>query len=182
MNWVDWIILAVLAASVIAGLFKGLIRTVFSLAGVIVGFVAASRESGGVAAVCENWMRPEAAQVCGFVAVFLGVVIVFALAAWLLRKILEGLSLKWLDRLLGAGIGFVRAALILGVAALVVESAGSVGAVRQSVTYPYALEAGRLLLNFVPESTLDRLDWKAVRDRVERVRENLPEVEIPREI
>ncbi len=182
MNWIDWVFLAVLLVSMIAGIHRGLIRTVFSLAGVIVGFVAASREGGGVALVCENWMRREAAQVCGFVIVFLAVVVVFALVAWLLRKILKGLALSWLDRLLGAAIGFVRAALILGVAALVLESTGPAGAVNQSLTYPYALEAGRLLLNFVPESTLERLDWKAVRDRVNKVRENIPSLETSREI
>jgi membrane protein required for colicin V production len=182
MNWVDWVFLVVLLASVLAGIHKGLIRTVFSLAGVVVGFVAASREGGGVALVCQNWMSREAAQVCGFVIVFVGVVVVFALAAWLLRKILQGLSLSWLDRLLGAGIGFVRAALILGVVALVMESAGPLGATKQSITYPYALEAGRLLLNVVPESTLERLDWKVIRDRVNQVRENLPQLENAPEI
>lgn len=181
MNWIDWVFLAVVLVSVLAGVVKGLIRTVFSLAGVIVGFVAASREAGGVALVCENWMSHDAAQVCGFVIVFLGVVIVFGLAAWLLRKILKGLSLSWLDRLLGAAIGFARAALFLGVAALVLESTGPAKAVKQSVTYPYALEAGRLLLHMVPESTLERLDWKAVRNHVKKVRENLPALETSRE-
>ena len=61
MNWVDWIILAVVAASVLAGLLKGALRTVVSIVGLVVGFVAATRESGAVGMVLARWMPEPAA-------------------------------------------------------------------------------------------------------------------------
>ncbi len=41
MEWVDWIILAVLAVSVLGGMAQGFFRTVCSLAGLILGVVLA---------------------------------------------------------------------------------------------------------------------------------------------
>ena len=113
-------------------------------------------------------MPSAAAGAAGFVVVFLGIALAFTLAAWLLRKLLEGLSLSWLDRFLGGGLGLVRAAAILGVLAVAIEGAGSFPAAHRSVTYPWALEAGRWLLNAVPPDTLERLDWDALKQRVPR--------------
>ncbi|MAF26498.1 MAG: CvpA family protein [Gemmatimonadota bacterium] len=166
MNWVDLVILVILGVSLVAGIIRGVVKTVFSLAGVFAGFVLASRESGAVAMVFENWMPEKAAGVVGFLAVFVVVAAIFALVGAVLRKILEGLSLSWVDRTLGAVFGFLRAALILGLLSLLVEGAGSLGAARESVTYPWALWGGEFLLELVPEETRDRFDWDELMDRV----------------
>jgi len=164
MNWVDWIILGVTAASVFAGLMRGAVRTVFSIVGIGVGFVLASRESGAVGLVLARWMPEPAAAAAGFLFVFLGISLVFSLVAWLLRRALQGLSLSWLDRLAGAGFGLLRAAVILGVLALAVEGLGGLAATRHAVTYPTVLATGQLLLRLIPEETRERLDWDKLRE------------------
>ena len=166
MNWVDWVILGIVGASVIAGLFRGAIRTLFGFAGVIVGFLVASRESGAVGMVLANWMREEVAAVLGFVLVFAGIAIVFALTGWLLRTFLVKIFLGWVDRTLGLFLGFVKAAVIVGVLALAAEATGLVPERRDSVTYPWALEAGRILLRWIPEDTVHRLRLDDIRKRV----------------
>ena len=166
MNWVDWIILAVLAASTLAGLVRGAVRSIFSIVGLIAGFVVASRESGALGMVLTRWMPESAAGPLGFVLVFLGIALAFSLAGWLLRSILKTLLLGWLDRALGVVLGFVRAAAILGVAALAVQGAGSFPAARESATFPLALEAGRILLGLIPQETLERLDWDELKGRI----------------
>jgi len=164
MNWVDWMILAVTAVSVFAGLMRGAVRTVFSIVGIAVAFVMASRESGAVGMVLARWLPESAAAVAGFLFVFLGIALVFTLVGWLLRKLLQGLALSWLDRSAGAVLGLLRAGAILGVLALVVEGRGGMAATREAATWPLALGAGRLLLGFIPEDTLDRLDWDRLRE------------------
>jgi membrane protein required for colicin V production len=166
VNWLDWVILGIVGIAVLGGMVRGAVRTIFALAGVIVGFLVASRESGAVGMVLTRWMPEPAAGAVGFVFVFLGVTVIFALAAWLLRKVLEGLLLGWADRVLGAGLGFLQAAVALGVAALVIEGAGSFDAARQSTTYPLALQSGRILLDAIPEETLERLRWDELREKI----------------
>lgn len=166
MNWVDVVILAAVTIAVVAGLFRGAVRTVFSAAGIVVGFLVASRESGAVGVLLERLVRPELAAVLGFVAVFFGIAVAFTLAGALFRKVLSGLMLGWLDRIAGAALGLLQAAVALGVLALVVEGFGSFPAARSSVTYPYALEAGAVLLRVIPQDTLERLRWDRLRDRL----------------
>lgn len=158
MAWVDVIILGIAGTSILFGLFRGAIRTVFSIVGVVVGFLVATRESGAVGVVLSNWMPERTAAVVGFLFVFLGIAVVFALVAWLLRKLLEGLALTWIDRLAGGIFGFLRGALIVGVFALVLEAL-EVKVPDDSISYPWALGVGEWLLEIVPEDTLDRLDW-----------------------
>jgi len=164
MNWVDWIVLAITAASVLAGLMRGAVRTVFSVVGIAVAFVAATRESGAVGMVLARWLPDPAAAAAGFLFVFLGIAFVFTLLGWLLRKLLQGLALTWLDRTAGAALGLLRAAVIVGVLALATEGLGGLEDAKRAVTWPVALGAGRWLLAFVPEETLDRLDWDRLRE------------------
>ncbi len=59
MTIVDWIIVAVLAGSVLAGIVQGFFRSVFSLGGVILGLMLArmelrARRGSGAAAGCTT--------------------------------------------------------------------------------------------------------------------------------
>ena len=62
--------------------------------------------------------------------------------------------------------GFLQAAIALGVGALLVEGFGSFDAARDSSTYPFALQSGRILLGAIPEDTLERLRWDELRDTI----------------
>lgn len=166
MNWLDLILLAIVGSSVFSGLMKGAVRTVFSLAGLVVGFLVASRESGALALILERWMTTKLAAAVGFVLVFLGIGLAFALAAWLLRNALEKLSLSWLDRAAGAALGLLRGLVIVGVLALAIEGLGGFGATRSSATYRYALRAGWMLLRAVPAETRERLRWESLEQRI----------------
>jgi membrane protein required for colicin V production len=177
VNWVDWVILAIAGAMIFAGLLRGAVRTVLSLAGVVVGFLVASQESGAVGMVMERWMPEPAAAVVGFLFVFVGVAVVFALVGYLLRRILEGLQLGWADRVLGAGLGFLEAGVALGVAALVVEGFGSFEAAHDSKVYPYALQSGRILLGAIPDDTLERLRWDELRETIPELLEAVKDAE-----
>jgi membrane protein required for colicin V production len=162
----DWILLAIVGASLLAGLLRGAVRTVFSLAGLVVGFLVASRESGALALVRERWMAKPLAGAMGFVLVFLGIGLAFALAAFLLRATLDKMSLTWLDRLAGGALGLLRGLVIVGVIALALEGLGGLRASDRCVTYRYALRSGWLLLRAVPEETRMRLRWDALEQRI----------------
>ncbi len=166
MNWVDWILIAIVGASFLAGLWRGAVRTVFSLAGLAVGFWLAAKESGALALILERWMSPSVAAAVAFLFVFLGVGVVAALAGWLLRKALEKMAMSWVDRLAGAAFGLARGLAIVGVLALAVEGVGGFGATRASVTYPWALRSGAVLLGLIPEGARERLHWDELKQRI----------------
>lgn len=160
MNWVDWVILAVAAVSVFAGFMDGLVKTILSLASVFVAFIGASRFALPMGTFLENYMSPKIAHPAGFAVVFFLVLVAFALVGFLIRKALEKLSLSWLDRVLGGAGGLARAAIILGVVAVLVDGFGPFRVTRESITFPYALKSGDVLLSLVPENVKSRLQWK----------------------
>jgi membrane protein required for colicin V production len=178
VNWVDWVIIATAAFSVLAGFLDGFVRTVLSLISVLVAFVVASRYSEGVAKFLTKWMQPDLAGPLGFILVFVAVLIVFALLAVLLRQTLEKLSLSGLDRLMGAAFGLARAAVILGLLALVINNFGTFQATGASKTFPYALTSGRILLQLVPEEAKKRLNLKILEEG-DRNRSKDPKAKTP---
>jgi membrane protein required for colicin V production len=151
MNWVDWVILAVIAMSVVAGLFDGFVKTVLSFVGVLAAFFLSPRLAIPIGDFLDGWMKPQFANIAGFVLAFALVLVVFALLTWLLRKALDKLALSWFDRVLGGGLGFVRAAAILGILAVLADIAGGFSAARGSKMYPLALKSGKALVQLVPE-------------------------------
>jgi membrane protein required for colicin V production len=121
IGWVDWVLLALLLLSVLAGLVRGLVFEVLSMLGWVVGWFAALWFAGDVA----RWLplgEPGSKLnfAAAFAACFLATIIAWALAARLVRMLLHATPLTTIDRLLGAGFGFVRGALVLLVVAALV--------------------------------------------------------------
>lgn len=125
MATLDWIVLAVLAASVLLGLWRGLVYEVLSVLNWIAAFVLA------------QWLAPRAAQAlplghageslryaAGFLAVFIGALFAGGLVAWLVRRLVEAVGLRPVDRALGGIFGLVRGAVAVLVLALVVNLTG----------------------------------------------------------
>ena len=121
LNPVDWILLAILLVSVIVGLWRGLVFEVLSLLGWFVAFVAAQMFAPVVGTHLPVGAPGSGSNLAAaFAVTFLGVLIAWALAARLVRALVGASPLSGLDRLLGAGFGLLRGALLLLVIATVV--------------------------------------------------------------
>ena len=114
LGWIDWTLLAVLAVSMLIGLMRGFVFEVMSLAGWLVSWFAA------------QWLAPQAAVyvpigapgstvnfAAAFVACFLASLVVWGLLSRLVRLLVQATPLSIPDRLLGAGFGLVRGAVLL---------------------------------------------------------------------
>lgn len=122
MTWFDYAVLAVLAVSVLIGIWRGLVREAFALGGWVVGVVAGltfAPEAGAL--LPATFATPFARAAIAGVAICLGVLIVFGVAGLLLAKALRLAGLGLADRTLGGVFGFARGALI---SLLVVLGAG----------------------------------------------------------
>ena len=122
MEPLDWVMVAVLAASFLLGAWRGLVFEVLSVISWIAAFLVA------------QWLAPDAAAmlpmagtgeaVCyaaGFILVFIAVVFAGGLLAWLTKKLVEAVGLRPIDRALGAAFGLIRGAVLLLALAVVVN-------------------------------------------------------------
>jgi uncharacterized membrane protein required for colicin V production len=114
MTLLDWILVVVLVGIALSGFWKGAVRIVFGVGGVILGLWLASVASADIAArlvlyVGIDWI----ASVLAWVIPVLTVVGLCVLSGWGVEKTIEAMHLKWLNRLLGAGIAGVAGLVIM---------------------------------------------------------------------
>jgi len=122
MAAVDWIFCAVLLASLLLGLWRGLVFEVLSLCGWIVAFVLAQWWAPVVAEHLPLGDPGDSARyAAGFVIVFVAGAFACGLVASLMRRLVSTVGLRPVDRTLGAAFGLARGALLLLVAAVVVQ-------------------------------------------------------------
>lgn len=154
MAILDWTVLAVLALSVLVGLFRGLVYEVLSVLNWLAAFLLA------------QWLAPQVAQLlplgaasepiryaAGFVLVFIGALFAGGLLAWLTRKLVEAVGLAPVDRALGGLFGLVRGAVAVLALAVVVHLTGLKEGTwwTESMTAGVATAALRGLKPVVPE-------------------------------
>ena len=118
----DWIAVAVLGASMLIGVWRGLLFEVITLMGWVAAFALAQWFSAPVAAwlpvgeVDAPWRYPVA-----FVLTFVVVAFGVGLVASLIRALVKAAGLRPVDRTLGAVFGLARGVLTLLVLAVVVH-------------------------------------------------------------
>jgi membrane protein required for colicin V production len=114
MNWLDIILILVLSFFAFLGWKKGLIRAVLILAGLILGVFIAGRfyVPLGDGLPISN---ATTARIVAFLIIFIAVLAVAIVVAFLLRKTIAAIKLGCADTVLGALFGFVVGAVICGV-------------------------------------------------------------------
>lgn len=120
MTLEDWIIVAVLALSTIGGLSQGIFRSLFSLAGLVVGLAVAAWNYGRVATLLLPFLKNEAVDdTIGFIVIALVIMGIAGLAGTVLHKTFHRMGLGCLDRLAGGLFGFVQGMLLVALCILV---------------------------------------------------------------
>jgi membrane protein required for colicin V production len=111
---VDWVMLAILLASLVIGAWRGLVYEVLSLMGWVAAFVLAQWLAQDVGAMLPMSGASERLRYpAGFVLVFIGVLFASGLLAWLVKKLIKASGLRPIDRALGAVFGVLRGVLVL---------------------------------------------------------------------
>lgn len=113
MNPLDMAFLGILVVSLIYSTWKGLVRDVFSLVGILGGFLVAARFYPYGAVWLKPWVKTDwtaALVACG--VLFLVTFLVVSLLGSLLGRSLKLLKLGWLDRTAGFGFGFLKGLLL----------------------------------------------------------------------
>jgi len=163
MNWLDYAVIGVFAASLVLGAWRGLVREVLSILGWVIAFLAANLLAGPLGTEMPQAIpTPELRVAAAFVAVFVGCLIVTSLLGLLLSKIIKAVGLGGLDRVLGALFGAARGLLIVLAATLL---AGLTSAPRQpfwrdSASGPLLVQAVSALKPLLPQTFAERLRYE----------------------
>lgn len=118
MNVVDITILVLLAAFTVKGLFRGLLKEVCSLAGLVAGGFLAFRFHAPLAEELAEvfGLSLRAGVVCAFLLLFVTTVLFFGVLGYLLSRFVKLLFLGGLNRVAGGFFGLFQGVLLLTVA------------------------------------------------------------------
>lgn len=113
MAWVDLLLLSLLLLSVLVGLWRGLVYEVMAIAGWVVAYFACSPLAPMLLPLLpQGRLDPALMQGLSLLLAFMLVLLLWGLAAKLLRSLIHATPLSVPDRLLGAGFGVLRAVLL----------------------------------------------------------------------
>lgn len=113
MTVFDYAVLGIVAASLLLGLWRGVVSEILALAAWVAAFVVARMFAADVAQVFGK-LLPDATlrYVAGFVTVCLAVLVVFSIGRLVARLLMKAVGLGWADRTLGAVFGIGRGVVV----------------------------------------------------------------------
>lgn len=113
MTVFDYAVLGIVAASLLLGMWRGVVSEILALAAWVVAFVVARMFAGDVAPVFGK-LLPDATlrYVAGFATVCLAVLVVFSIGRLVARLLMKAVGLGWADRTLGAVFGIGRGVVV----------------------------------------------------------------------
>ncbi len=155
MNWLDIVLLLILAWSIAASLRAGLTREILGLASVVLALVLGLWCYGTAGSYLAPYVSSRSlANLLGFFVVFAGVMLAGSLASFILGKFLKVTGLSIVDHALGAAFGVVRGMLIAIVLIMGIMAFSPGGRAPASVVHsrfaPYVTGASRVFVAMAP--------------------------------
>ena len=114
MNWLDIAILVILVITAFTGLRRGLIKSVLSLAGLVIGIFLAGTLYTYVAGFLTFIKQDGIAEIVAFILILVVVMVIAAVLASLLKWLVGLVMLGWANRLGGAVFGLILGAISAG--------------------------------------------------------------------
>jgi membrane protein required for colicin V production len=155
MNWVDIIIIVYLALSVLTGFMEGLIRTVLSIIGLIVGIILAAHFYTQLGNIFTFISNKNVANIVAFVIILVAVMIIAAIIGLILRSIVKNIMLGWVDKLGGAVIGLILGVLSISAILAVIVKYDNTGLITNSKFSGFFLNKFPVVLKLLPSSFSD---------------------------
>jgi len=165
MNVFDVGLLVVACILVLVGVVKGLVRILIGVAALVAAFALAAQYHRPLGEWL-GWSRvpDDAMMLVSYILIFLGVMLLGGLVAFLLRKLLKAAMLGWADRLAGAALGLVAATLAAALLVLpMIAYSGGSEMLRESVLAPYVVVVADVAAPLVPDD-LERLYHERIED------------------
>ena len=155
MNWLDIVLLLILAWSIATSFRKGLAQEILGLATVVLALLLGLWFYGTAGSYLAPYASSRSlANLAGFLAVFGGVMLLGSLAGFILGKFLRVTGLSIMDHVLGAAFGALRGTLvaIVLIMAIMAFSSGDrpPDSVVRSRLAPYVADASHVVASAAP--------------------------------
>ena len=150
MNFLDIIIVFIIAFCLIRGLFRGIVREISSIVGVVAGFYGAYNYYPMLSPHFIKWISsPVYRNLLGFFILFCVILVLVSLAAVLIRYFLNIVFLGWVDRLCRMIFGGIKGILIASVLFIILTTflpRNSGVLVNSRLSSPVAKVSGAIIL------------------------------------
>jgi membrane protein required for colicin V production len=159
MNALDIVIGVIGGFCLIRGVFRGIVKEIASIAGVLVGFYAAYTYYGPVARWLSPLIKNESYRsIAGFCLTFTLLFLAVGFLGVVLRHMLKAAALGGLDRVFGALFGLVKALLIASVllVALTTFLSKDAPVMKNSVLAPYVSVVSQKMALLVPKDMKEK--------------------------
>ncbi|MBW1745188.1 MAG: CvpA family protein [Deltaproteobacteria bacterium] len=154
MNKFDILIVIVFGFCLIRGFFRGFIKEMSSIVGVLGGFYAAYTYYLEVARPLSGWISDKSyLHIISFLIIFCIVFLIISILGVVIKYILNIAFLGWFDRICGAGFGIIKATLMVSVLLIAFTAFLPKGApiVKDSMLSPHVLFFSEKMAKVIPE-------------------------------
>ena len=123
MNLFDLLLVAVLAYCLIRGIFRGLVKELSSIVGVLGGLYAAYTYYAVLSDLLARWITHSANRhIISCLVLFFGVYFIISIVGVMIKHLMNIVFIGWTDRICGAFFGAVKGVLIGAVLILVLTT------------------------------------------------------------
>jgi len=142
MNYIDVIIISIIAFFVIKGVLKGFARELMGILSFVISFIVALSQMKNAANFLDNYIGNYwISLIVGYITVFLIVFIIFHIISGAIHKLIKISALGWLNRLGGAVFGLFFGGMLICLAVFLVSFIPLKGEIppgkNNSQFYPY---------------------------------------------
>lgn len=117
MNLLDYIIIITMVYLIVKGIFRGFIREIASLAGIIIGIIVAYVYLPALSEFLKNYLpSSQFLPFVSFAVIFALILVIFNIIGWGLMKSLKKAFLGWFDKSLGACLAVFKGIILIYVA------------------------------------------------------------------
>lgn len=163
MNILDILLIVIVAFCVIRSWSKGFIREIFSILGIIVGVLVASRYYQLLFPYVSRYISDDAfISLLSFTLVFLGTFIIVAVLGMLVKALVRIMFVGWVDHTMGGIFGFVKGLLFISLLIWILTTFLPKGSslLRDSRFSPYIARASRIFVVMTPPKLKDVFNEK----------------------
>lgn len=165
MNPFDTIITIILGYCLIRGFFRGLIKEISSIIGVLGGFYIGHSYYLEIARPLSAWIsNPAYAKILGFMLLFCGVFVFVSILGVIIKYLMNIAFLGWVDRICGVLFGIAKGVLITSVLLMILTAFLPKGApmIKDSLLAPHVSRVSEIMAQLVSKEMKQEFSTKIV--------------------
>ncbi len=151
MNWLDLVVLVIIAISIFIGLKIGIIKAFLSLAGLVIGTFLAGLYYLPLSERLVFIPQPTIAKGVAFGIILIGVMIIASVVAAFLTSVVSAVMLGWVNRLGGAIFGLVLGAILCSALLAIWVKFFGTAVVKESTLAAILLDRFPIVLALLPD-------------------------------